>query len=55
LPQNLIGGYSRSLSNLYSLDYPTWKVGVSISPPLRNRAAQANMGKSLAEVANIKN
>ncbi len=54
LPQNLIGGYGRSLSNLYSLDYPTWKVGVSVSLPLRNRTAQANLGKSLAEAASIK-
>ncbi len=46
---NLIGGYSKSLSNLIGQDYPTYRVGVRVELPLRNRTAQANLGRSLAQ------
>ncbi|HUQ31323.1 MAG TPA: TolC family protein [Pyrinomonadaceae bacterium] len=45
---NLVGGYSKSLSNLIGLDYPTYRVGVRVAIPLRNRTAEANLGSSLA-------
>jgi HAE1 family hydrophobic/amphiphilic exporter-1 len=45
---NLIGGYSQSLRNLIDQKYPTARVGVRISLPLRNRTAEANLGGSLA-------
>ncbi|HEV7375006.1 MAG TPA: TolC family protein [Pyrinomonadaceae bacterium] len=45
---NLIGGYAQSLRNLIDLNYPTARVGVRISLPLRNRTAEANLGGALA-------
>jgi HAE1 family hydrophobic/amphiphilic exporter-1 len=53
--QNLIGGYSKSLSNLIGQDYPTYRVGVRVALPLRNRTAEANLGRSLAEGSFIQN
>lgn len=45
---NLVGGYPQSLSNLIGQDYPTYRVGVRVEIPFRNRTAQANLGRSLA-------
>ena len=45
---NLIGGYGQSLRNLLDQKYPTLRVGVRISLPLRNRTAEANLGGALA-------
>ncbi|HEX8128408.1 MAG TPA: TolC family protein [Pyrinomonadaceae bacterium] len=52
---NLIGGYTTSLSNLLAQDYPTYRVGVRVELPFRNRTAQANLGRSLAEGRRITN
>jgi outer membrane protein len=52
---NLVGGLPQSLSNLLTQDYPTYRVGVRLSLPLRNRTAEANLGRSLAEGRLIKN
>ena len=52
---NLIGGYTQSLQNLIGQDYPTYRVGVRVELPLRNRTAEANLGRSLAEGSRIKN
>ncbi|MCA1566254.1 MAG: TolC family protein [Acidobacteria bacterium] len=52
---NLVGGYTTSLSNLLAQDYPTYRVGVRIELPFRNRTAQANLGRSLAEGRRITN
>ncbi|HEY0384578.1 MAG TPA: TolC family protein [Pyrinomonadaceae bacterium] len=52
---NLIGGYPKSLSNLIGNDYPTYRVGVRVALPLRNRTAEANLGRSLAEGNQIRN
>jgi outer membrane protein TolC len=52
---NLIGGYTQSLSNLIGQDYPTYRVGVRLALPLRNRTAEANLGRSLAEGSRIQN
>lgn len=49
VPADMQGGYRRSLSNLLGQDNPTVKVGVTISLPLRNRTAKAQLGHSLAE------
>ncbi len=43
------GGYFQSLNNLFSQDFRTYQVGVQLSFPWRNRTAQANLGRSLAE------
>jgi HAE1 family hydrophobic/amphiphilic exporter-1 len=50
---NLIGGYTQSLRNLFEQRYPTARVGVVISLPLRNRTAEANLGRSLAQGSRI--
>ncbi len=41
---DFIGGYGTPLGNLAKNSFPTWRVGVNISLPLRNRTAQANLG-----------
>ncbi|PYS76743.1 MAG: hypothetical protein DMF66_13030 [Acidobacteria bacterium] len=50
---NLIGGYTQSLRNLFEQRYPTARVGVVVSLPLRNRTAEANLGRSLAQGSRI--
>ncbi|MDX6696006.1 MAG: hypothetical protein QOF02_3609 [Blastocatellia bacterium] len=52
---NLVGGYTQSLSNLLRQDFPTYRAGVRVSLPLRNRTAEANLGRSLAEGTGIRN
>lgn len=52
---NLNGGYGKSLANLFSNDYSTFKVGVSFSLPLRNRSAKAELEKSLVEERKLDN
>jgi HAE1 family hydrophobic/amphiphilic exporter-1 len=46
---NLVGGYPQSLTNLFDQKYPTARVGVRLSLPLRNRTAEANLGSALAQ------
>jgi outer membrane protein TolC len=48
IPQNLIGGYGDSLSNLIQQKYRTFQAGVAINLPIRNRTAEANLGRALA-------
>jgi outer membrane protein TolC len=38
----LIGGFNRSLANIFRSDAPNFSVGVTISFPFRNRTAKAN-------------
>jgi outer membrane protein len=47
--QDLLGGYGQSLQNLLANRYGTVRVGVQISLPLRNRTAEANLGRALVE------
>ncbi len=49
----LLGGYGQSLQNLLANRYSNFKVGVQISLPLRNRTAEANLGRSLVEAERI--
>jgi outer membrane protein len=49
----LLGGYGQSLQNLLANRYGNFKVGVQISLPLRNRTAEANLGRSLVEAERI--
>ncbi len=55
VPENLIGGYGSSLGNMLAQDYPSYRVGVSISLPWGNRIAEANLGRSLVEADRITN
>ena len=54
-PENLVGGYFNSLGNLLGQDFPTYRAGVVISLPLKNRTAEANLGRTLAEGGQIRN
>lgn len=53
VPGQLIGNYGKSLSNLFSMKYPTYQFGVRIELPFGNRTAKANLGYSLAEGTQI--
>jgi outer membrane protein TolC len=55
VPANLVGGYFNSLGNLLQQDYPTFRVGVSISLPWGNRTAKANLGQTRVEAERIRN
>jgi len=46
---DLLGGYSQSIQNLLANRYGNFKVGVQVSLPLRNRTAEANLGRALVE------
>ena len=48
-PEALIGGYGQSLFNLVKNDFRSWRFGMNINLPLRNRTAEANFGRALAE------
>ena len=49
LPGFLLGGYGQSLSNLFSNDFRTFRFGVAFSFPVRNRAAEGQLGRAVAE------
>lgn len=51
----LVGGYGQSLTNLFQQNYPTFRLGVRITLPFKNRTAEANLGRTLAERRGIKN
>ncbi len=42
-PSFLFGGFNRSLANIFRTDAPNFSVGVTISFPLRNQTAKANL------------
>ncbi len=43
IPKGFVGGYGRTLRNVFSLDTRNIVVGVTIQFPFRNRAAEANL------------
>jgi len=45
----LLGGFGQSVENLLSNRFNNFRVGVQISLPLRNRTAEAQLGRSLVE------
>jgi len=49
LPLELVGGYPQSLRNLFTNQFNNFRVGVTVNLPLRNRTAEANLGRSLVE------
>jgi len=55
LPPVLVGNYGHSLAAILDGDFPTTEVQLNISLPIRNRTAEANLGKSLAETRRVKN
>ncbi|HEU4435387.1 MAG TPA: TolC family protein [Pyrinomonadaceae bacterium] len=46
---DLLGGPGQSLQSLFANRYGNFRVGVSVSLPLRNRTAEAQLGRSLVE------
>lgn len=46
---DLVGGFGQSVQNLLANRYSNFKVGVQIGLPLRNRTAEAQLGRSLVE------
>ncbi|HTH50294.1 MAG TPA: TolC family protein [Pyrinomonadaceae bacterium] len=55
VPDILKGGYGTSLGNLFGQEFPTYRAGVTISFPLRNRTAKANLGGSIVRGAQLEN
>lgn len=49
LSPNLIGGFPQSIQSLLENRYSNFRVGVQINLPLRNRTAEAQLGRSLIE------
>ncbi len=49
LSPELLGGYGQSIKNLFGNRYHNFRVGVQINLPLRNRTAEAQLGRSLVE------
>jgi HAE1 family hydrophobic/amphiphilic exporter-1 len=47
------GGYLQSLHNLFSQDFKTYQFGVHFSFPWRNRTAEGNLGRTLAEARQL--
>jgi HAE1 family hydrophobic/amphiphilic exporter-1 len=52
---DIVGGYGQSLRSLFAQNNPTVKVGVRVSLPLRNRTAQANYARAVAEGRRVEN
>ena len=52
LLQNL-GGSASTVSDIFAQKYPTLRVGVNFNFPLKNKTAQAQLGKSLVEEEKI--
>jgi HAE1 family hydrophobic/amphiphilic exporter-1 len=53
VPERFVGGFFRSLGTLFSNDFRTYQVGVRLSFPLRNQTAEANYGRTLAELRQL--
>lgn len=49
VPDFLIGGYGTSLENLFRNDFRVYRVGLNFNLTLRNRTAEAQLGRSLVE------
>ncbi|MCA1592769.1 MAG: TolC family protein, partial [Acidobacteria bacterium] len=49
IPEVLVGGYGQSLANLAANRFTNFRVGVSVQIPIRNRTAQAQLGRSLVD------
>ncbi|MBA3767895.1 MAG: TolC family protein, partial [Acidobacteria bacterium] len=53
IPEDLIGGFAQSFGSLAANRYNNFRVGVQLNLPLRNRTAQAQLGRSLVESRRI--
>lgn len=48
-PSYFVGGFNRSLANIFRSDAPNFSVGVTISFPLRNKTAEANLAGAMVQ------
>lgn len=53
-PEQLVGGYGKSVSNLFEQKYPTITVGLQWNMPVRNRAAQSTLSVAREQASAIK-
>lgn len=53
VPEIFQGGYGRALRNLFGQDFRTFQFGIRFSFPWRNRAAEGNLGRALAEAKQL--
>lgn len=53
VPDQFIGGYGRAIGTLFSADFPTYSVGVRFSFPIGNNVAEANFGRTEAELRQL--
>ncbi|HEX8634870.1 MAG TPA: TolC family protein [Pyrinomonadaceae bacterium] len=49
IPGTLVGGYGQSIANLGANRFNNFRVGVQLNLPLRNRTAEAQLGRTLVE------
>lgn len=54
LAPELLGGIGQSFSNLFANRFNNFRFGVQVNLPLRNRTAEAQLGRSLVEGERIK-
>jgi HAE1 family hydrophobic/amphiphilic exporter-1 len=47
------GGYFQALHNLFTQDFKTYQIGVHFSFPWRNRTAEGNLGRTMAEARQL--
>lgn len=53
VPARFQGGYFQALGNLFGQDFKTYQFGVRLSFPWKNRTAEGNLGRSLAEARQL--
>ncbi|MBA2338990.1 MAG: TolC family protein [Pyrinomonadaceae bacterium] len=53
-PEVLVGGFGQSLTNLLANRFNNFRVGVQLNLPIRNRTAQAQLGRSLVEAERVR-
>ena len=49
LPDQVLGNYANSLGDVFRQRNPTFRVGVNFNFPLKNKTAEAQLGKTLVE------
>lgn len=54
-PALLVGQYGQSISNLWAGNFPTTQVQLRVALPIRNRTAESNLARSVAEGRRVKN
>ncbi|HEV2201788.1 MAG TPA: TolC family protein [Bryobacteraceae bacterium] len=54
-PPLLIGDYGQSLNNLWAGNFPTTQFQLRVALPIRNRTAEANLSRAIAETRRIQN